>query len=163
TLFPRSAESKRLLGRPRHQDESAYLLVGFARCASCGGPVGTELRSHGSRGARHHVPHYSCLDHRRAGASLCANRVGLRPALPAERSRLMRLLTGADVDAGSIKADLRAKVRDITALLSRHTPQARQMLRKLLADKIELEPVGSGRQRGYRFKGELTVDRLIEG
>src|SRR5437899_2367508 len=43
TLFPRSAESKRLLGRPRHQDESAYLLVGFARCASCGGPVGTEL------------------------------------------------------------------------------------------------------------------------
>src|SRR5262245_53329190 len=38
---------------------------------------------------------------------------------------------------------------------------ARQMLRKLLADKIELEPVGHGRERGYKFRGALTVDRLI--
>ncbi len=37
------------------------------------------------------------------------------------------------------------------------------MLRKLLADKIEIEPVGSGRQRGFKFRGALTVDRLIGG
>ncbi len=39
------------------------------------------------------------------------------------------------------------------------------MLRKLLADKIELEPVGSAgkKDRGYRFRGTLTVDRLIAG
>ena len=37
------------------------------------------------------------------------------------------------------------------------------MLRKLLQDKIELEPVGSGRHRGYKFRGALTVDRLIGG
>src|ERR1700730_4338776 len=86
-----------------------------------------------------------------------------KDVLTAERSRLMGMLRGADLDAGTIKADLRTKVRDVTALLTRHTVQARQMLRKLLADKIELEPVGSGRQRGYRFKGILTVDRLIEG
>ena len=49
------------------------------------------------------------------------------------------------------------------ALLGRHVPQARQMLRKLLADKIELEPVGQGRERGYKFRGALTVDRLIAG
>ena len=47
----------------------------------------------------------------------------------------------------------------VTALLSRHTVQARQMLRKILADKIEMQPVGSGRQRGYRLRGALTIER----
>jgi hypothetical protein len=37
------------------------------------------------------------------------------------------------------------------------------MLRKVLADKIELEPVGSGRQRGYKFRGSLTLGRLVGG
>jgi hypothetical protein len=37
------------------------------------------------------------------------------------------------------------------------------MLRKILADKIEMQPMGSGRQRGYRFHGVLTIERLIEG
>ena len=37
------------------------------------------------------------------------------------------------------------------------------MLRKLLAEKIELEPVGSGRERGYRFRGALTIEKLIAG
>ena len=39
----------------------------------------------------------------------------------------------------------------------------RQMLRKILADKIELEAVGSGRKRGYRFRGALAIERLIGG
>jgi hypothetical protein len=33
----------------------------------------------------------------------------------------------------------------------------------ILTDKIEIEPVGSGRQRGLKFRGALTVDRLIGG
>ena len=37
------------------------------------------------------------------------------------------------------------------------------MIRKLLADNIELESVGRGRRRGYKFLGALTVDRLIGG
>jgi hypothetical protein len=38
------------------------------------------------------------------------------------------------------------------------------MLRKLLGgEKIELEPVGSGRSRGYKFRGALCIDRLIGG
>jgi|SRR5438094_5115121 len=53
--------------------------------------------------------------------------------------------------------------RDVKGLLGRQVPQARQMLRKLLADKIDIEPVGSGRQRGFKFRGALTVDRLISG
>ena len=37
------------------------------------------------------------------------------------------------------------------------------MLRKILAAKIALEPVGAGRQRGYNFRGTLSLERLIEG
>src|SRR4029453_9647593 len=37
------------------------------------------------------------------------------------------------------------------------------MPRKVLADKIELEPVGSGRQRGYKFRGALSLEKLIAG
>jgi DNA-binding winged helix-turn-helix (wHTH) protein len=54
-------------------------------------------------------------------------------------------------------------VNDVTALLARHTSQARQMLRKLLTDKIELTPVRAGRKRGYQFRGAVTIDRLIGG
>ncbi len=67
------------------------------------------------------------------------------------------------LNAEKIKSDLRAKARDATAVLGRQTPQARQTLRKLLESKIELQPVGSGRQRGYQFRGALTVYRLING
>ena len=240
--------SGRLLSRPRHRDESAYLLTGFARCSVCGGTIGTDLRAHGSAGSRAHIPHYGCLDHKRRGAAVCTNSVGLnqrlldqailasisalldehvlgaavdracskltvdvekhrtqmmsverehagiqlrierlldaladgslprdevagrlnteksrKDTLTAERDRLTRVLRATDVDAARIKAELLVKVQDVKALLGRHIPQARQMLRKLLADKIELEPVGQGRERGYKFRGALTVDRLIAG
>jgi hypothetical protein len=52
--------------------------VGFVRCAACGGPVGTESRAHGSTSARQLIPHYACLDNRRRGTAICANRVALR-------------------------------------------------------------------------------------
>src|SRR3989441_1024469 len=76
TAFPRIG--RKFAGRPRYQDESAYLLVGFARCATCGGPVGTDIRAHGSNGARRPIPYYACLDHKRRGESICANKVALR-------------------------------------------------------------------------------------
>ena len=236
------------LSRPRLKDESAYLLTGFTRCSVCGGPVGTDLRGHGSRNNRQHIPNYACLDHKRRGAAICTNRVGIpqealdrailtavcdvldegvldravdlafaeltagvteqrarhaeldgelsaiqtridrlldaladgsvprdevavrlnaekvrKDALTSERARLSGMLVVADLDTEKIKADLHDKVRDVKGLLGRQVPQARQMLRKLLADKIEIEPVGSGRQRGFKFRGALTVDRLIGG
>lgn len=245
-IFPRLG--KKLCGRPRFSDESAYLLVGFARCAVCGGAVGTDLRAHGSNGHRTHVPHYGCLDHKRRGDAVCTNAVGLRQdildrailsaitetlrpellasafqrafaklaharshyasrrgqiereltevqrridrlldvltdgALPAdeikarlgaektrktkltaELERLDKLAAIASVDPDQLKQRVQMRVTDVTAALGRQTVQARQMLRKLLADKIELEPVGSGRSRGYRFRGALTVEKLIGG
>src|SRR4029453_12057326 len=59
-LFPRSQTTRKLIGRPRYQDESAYVLVGFVRCSVCGGPVGTESRAHGSNGSRRLVPPHPC-------------------------------------------------------------------------------------------------------
>jgi site-specific DNA recombinase len=248
TLFPRSQTTRKLIGRPRYQDESAYLLVGFVRCSVCGGPVGTESRAHGSNGTRQLVPHYACLDNRRRGKAICANPVALRqeildrkilgaiaevlqpevleravekalaklsyarshhasrrtqvereledvqrkldrlvdaladgslPAdeikgrlgaekvrkttLQAELTKLERLGGIASLDIGHLKSTLRERISDVTDLLGRHTAQARQMLRKLLVNKIELEPVGRGRERGYRFRGNLCIERLIGG
>ena len=247
-LLPRSQTTRKLIGRPRYQDESAYLLVGFLRCSVCGGPVGTESRAHGSNGARQLVPHYACLDNRRRGKAICANPVALRQeildrkilgaiaevlqpevleravekalaklsyarshhasrrtqvereledvqrkldqlvdaladgslpadeikgrlgaekarktALQAELTKLERLGGIANLDIGHLKSTLRERVSDVTALLGRHTAQARQMLRKLLTGKIELEPVGQGRARGYRFRGALCIECLVGG
>src|SRR5262249_29305324 len=72
-----------------------------------------------------------------------STRRSLVRTLTAERDRLSSVLRATDVDATKIKAELLVKVQDVKALLGRHIPQARQMLRKLLADKIELEPVGT--------------------
>jgi site-specific DNA recombinase len=79
-IFPRGSDRK-LMGRPRYKDESSYLLVGFARCSTCGGPVGTDLRGWGPAGARRSVPHYACLDSKRRGKAICVNRVALRQDL----------------------------------------------------------------------------------
>ena len=51
----------------------------------------------------------------------------------------------------------------MVALLSRHTAQARQVLRRLLVDKIDLVPVIEAGRRGYRVSGRLTFGRLLQG
>ena len=74
----------------------------------------------------------------------------LRTRLSAETSRkklleraLQRLEAFGQVTATNVEkltARVNAKVQDIVGVLGRQTPQARQMLRKLLTDKIDLEP-----------------------
>ena len=87
-----------------------------------------------------------------------------KKTLVGELDRLGRLMDTGSVNVEEMTARLRAKVADVAAVLGRQTPQARQMLRKLLAGgKIALEPVGSGRERGYKFRGALAIDRLIGG
>jgi hypothetical protein len=86
-----------------------------------------------------------------------------KTALTADFSRLERVAKVASLNIDQIAQKLRARVNDVAGVLGRQTVQARQMLRKILADKIELEPVGSGRHRGYKFRGTLNLERLIEG
>ena len=67
------------------------------------------------------------------------------------------------LDAERLKRDLKSRVEDVKGLLSRQTPQARQMLRKLLADRLRFEPFEEGGRRGYRFSGKGTYARLLGG
>jgi hypothetical protein len=69
-----------------------------------------------------------------------------KTALTAKLEKLQHVTQVASVDADQLKRTLRERVGDVIGLLERQTPQARQMLRKLLADKIELEPVGEGQR-----------------
>jgi hypothetical protein len=48
------------------------------------------------------------------------------------------------LDAARLKRDLAQRVQDMVALLGRHTAQGRQALRRLLVDKIDMEPVIDG-------------------
>ena len=86
-----------------------------------------------------------------------------KTALSVEMEKLGRLAKVASVNIDEIAQKLRSRVNDVAGVLGRQTVQARQMLRKILAGKIELEPVGSGRQRGYKFRGNLSLEKLIEG
>ena len=96
-----------------------------------------------------------------ADGSLPADEIKGR--LGAEKARKTALQAELTKLSGSARSRLRERVSDVTTLLGRHTAQARQMLRKLLTGKIELEPVGRGRERGYRFRGALCIERLIGG
>jgi hypothetical protein len=77
--------------------------------------------------------------------------------------KLGRVAGFASVQVEQITSRLRTRIGDVAGLLGRRTVQARQMLRKILADKIELEPVGAGRQRGYKFRCALSLEKLIVG
>jgi len=105
-----------------------------------------------------------------ADGSLPADEI--KPRLSSEKARKEKLAADlerfdqvariAAIDPAEINRQIQARVSDVTAS-RRQTIQARQMLRRLLAGKIELEPVGSGRERAYKFRGALTIEKLIAG
>ncbi len=57
----------------------------------------------------------------------------------------------------------REKARDWQTLLQRHTPQARQILAKVLRDKLMFLPEVQNGRKGYRFRGEGTIVTLLTG
>jgi hypothetical protein len=83
--------------------------------------------------------------------------------LAAELADLIRAEAFASVDLAELRPRLEARVNDVRALLGRHVPQARQMLRKLIWGTIQMEPIAEGRRRGYRFRGAIRIDRLLTG
>jgi hypothetical protein len=64
-------------------------------------------------------------------------------------------------DYASVVLEVQERAADVRAVLSRQTPQARQMLRKLLDGKIAVEPVTVDGRRGFRLSGRLNVGRLL--
>ena len=69
----------------------------------------------------------------------------------------------SSLDAARLKRDLAQRVQHMVGFLGRHTAQARQALRRLLVDKIDIEPVVAADRRGYRLSGRLTYGRLLQG
>ena len=64
-------------------------------------------------------------------------------------------------DYATVVREVRERAADVSAVLSRQTLQARQMLRKLLDGKIAVEPVTVDGRRGFRLSGRLNVGRLL--
>jgi len=62
-----------------------------------------------------------------------------------------------------VKRNLQARVEDVRGLLARHTPQARQMLRKLFPGRLEFEAVEESGRRGYRFTGKGSYLPVLVG
>ena len=59
-----------------------------------------------------------------------------------------------DLNDARLTRDLRARISDTHALLSRHVPQARQVLRKLIERPLICESFENGQQRGYCVTGQ---------
>jgi site-specific DNA recombinase len=79
THYTRSARGGLKGGAVRRgDDESPYLLTGLATCATCGGPMGTVTRMHGTGGHRLPARFYGCTTRIRRGDTACTNRSLIR-------------------------------------------------------------------------------------
>jgi hypothetical protein len=72
-----------------------------------------------------------------------------------------RAQTAARLDSKRVERELRAKLDDWKGLMCRQTPQARQVLKKLLVGPILFTPNRSA--RSYEFRATIALDRLLSG
>jgi hypothetical protein len=84
-----------------------------------------------------------------------------RAALTDELARLDQQAAITDLDPAKLEQILWECLAEMEKLFGNGTPQVRQMLRALLADKIQMEPVDDGIHRGYLCRGVLTIDALL--
>ncbi len=86
-----------------------------------------------------------------------------KKALAAELDELKAVAKVRTLDSARLKKDLAERVAGTKGLLTRNTAQARQALRKLLEDRIAVEPVEQDGKRGVRFTGKGTFGGLLTG
>jgi site-specific DNA recombinase len=86
-----------------------------------------------------------------------------KKALVAELDGLADRAKVPSLDSARLKRNLMARVADLQSLLTRHTPQARQMLRKLLMGRLTLTPYEEAGSSWYRFEGQGTYGWLLAG
>ena len=89
--------------------------------------------------------------------------VARKEILGNELEQLDRLTALARLDGARLKRALTAQASHVQALLGREIPQARQLLRKLLAGSIRCTPVQIDGRWGYRFEGQLVYNHLLTG
>ncbi len=80
---------------------------------------------------------------------------------------LERRLEALDAPTLTFDAKLEQRLRDAVAewraILGRQVPQARQIVTKLLADKLTFTPEDRDGRRGFRFRATGTVEKLVAG
>ena len=67
------------------------------------------------------------------------------------------------LDLRRLENRLRERLDDWKDLLTRHVPQARQILRKLLVGRLVFAAKSDGKSGGYAFSGQGTPGRLLAG
>jgi hypothetical protein len=81
----------------------------------------------------------------------------------AELTKLDSLDAMVAFDSAHIVRSVKSRLADVTRLLRRQVPQARQALRKVLKDRIDCLPVEEHGRRGIRFTGQGHYERLLTG
>lgn len=86
-----------------------------------------------------------------------------RAVLDQELRALGRAAAIAHLDLGKVERALSAKLDDWKGLLRRQVPQARQVLKKLLAGPILFTEKRDGRKRFYEFTLKIALGRVVTG
>ena len=68
-----------------------------------------------------------------------------------------------DLDVPRLRRDLTDRLEDWQGLLTRHVPQARQILRKLLPHPLVLTPRVTGKKTQYEFRGQASLGNVLAG
>ena len=84
-----------------------------------------------------------------------------RARLEQEVDSLDGLENVAQLDVRRIEKDLRAKVKDWRGLLRRQVPVSRQIVTKLLDDRLVFTP--RPENRSYEFAGRATLGKFLQG
>jgi DNA invertase Pin-like site-specific DNA recombinase len=84
-----------------------------------------------------------------------------KKALIRELSGLHETEKVTSLDAGRLTKAVAASVSNVRGLLGQHIPQARQMLRKLVDGRLLCTPYEENGQKGYRFAGRVSYQRVL--
>jgi hypothetical protein len=84
-------------------------------------------------------------------------------ALESELSALVRREQVSQVEVARLEGLARDAVLGWRKTLRKHIPQARQILQKMLRDRLMFHPEERQGQRGYRFTGQGSIMPLLGG
>ncbi len=68
-----------------------------------------------------------------------------------------------DIDAAATRREIFGRLRNWQAVAKRHLPEARQLLREVLADRLVFTPAILDKATQWEFRGPASLGRLIEG
>ena len=86
-----------------------------------------------------------------------------REALRGELRSIDRAGKAATLDLKGVERELRAKLDEWKAVLRKHVPQARQVLKKLLAGPLVFTAHREAGERYYEFSAPIAIGRIISG